>query len=602
VPSVIVAWSLGRELDDAEIRRFTDDTSARYAPLYADALECLTMHTGRNGIACIGPSLAGDKRVVSTSRFTAVMQGSPSLTSDCAGLRAGKINASDLLRVTGWPDGLPQNTDIIAPPFSLVWMDLDTDRIGAAVDGLGLQQLFHFSDGANTVVSNKVWPILRLLSLRAEVDEEAWRHWFVRGWFHANKTGFARIQVMGPGAALISRSGSTEHTSIPVVMKWIGARDSMTDRQLLDRAVDSFSTLIRTYHEDSANPVSDLTGGLDTRAIASVLGASGAGCSFTTSGSALSHDVIIARKVARRLGLPWIHDTSFEEAGDLSSWDRVLESFRRMTVWSEGEVEPNRFEHFGSAPATMPPETHFYGAEAGVSKGTLYRARLINNWDALADTVTERFLGGIASAEAAMLLPHEGGTLAGAIRADLGGHREKGLRGYEVLDFEFLHTRIRRWISAHRGANRYDNRVAPFMHPDHIALAYALTPAAKAKSVYQHAIINRFAPQLNTLPVNNQLYLSKVWRWLPRVRRMRTVNARLASPPAMDRVRALGRPYLDRLLESDSPMFDFINRKNAREQCDKFLHGDEAPYYFVLRLINFDVWHSEFVVGKHAAP
>jgi hypothetical protein len=80
------------------------------------------------------------------------------------------------------------------------------------------------------------------------------------------------------------------------------------------------------------------------------------------------------------------------------------------------------------------------------------------------------------------------------------------------------------------------------------------------------------------------------------------VNARLASPPAMDRVRALGRPYLDRLLESDSPMFDFINRKNAREQCDKFLHGDEAPYYFVLRLINFDVWHSEFVVGKHAAP
>jgi hypothetical protein len=66
-------------------------------------------------------------------------------------------------------------------------------------------------------------------------------------------------------------------------------------------------------------------------------------------------------------------------------------------------------------------------------------------------------------------------------------------------------------------------------------------------------------------------------------------------------VRALGRPYLDRLLKSDSPMFDFINRRNAREQCDKFLNGDEAPYYFVLRLINFDVWHREYFGAEEGA-
>lgn len=584
---VILGWQLTERPDDRHMAAIVAGVTARYQPFFKDPIRHTGLRHENQGLLHFdvgqgeapGLHLEDDRMIC--------LNGSPSLTGDAASGRPRRLGPKelydDLHAAPNGPD--PQRLHRINPPFTLCWFDKKRRALGLAHDGLGADQFFIAQTAKGMAFSNKCWPILQLLGEAPRIDFAAWRYWFGLGWFPGNSTPFENVRHLDQGELILAESGSVRSRSEDTLASWIVPQEQEFSTALMAGALESFQQLIRVNQPADAKYGSDLTGGIDSRAICSFLIGEAIPCTFYTGGPALSSDVLFAGRVARRFHLDWVHveDPTSRRDEDLPA--KVDAQFVKLLLWGEGLVEPTRFQHFQAAPRATESDRYLSGGSAGVSKGAFYDGP--PGRPGKSALAYRKALARFQSTATALLCDADGLELSRLLQHQVDRGAAYGLRELALLDLVYVSERVRRWQSAHDAINLFDRSVMPFVTIDHIKLAFAMSPHDKFEHRFQRSIIARHAPELLSLPLTGKSRFA--------LDRLLQLKARLLRAPSWSRyLRRDGRSRIDHILASDSPLWRILDRGKSAARWSRFLRGTNHDLHFPLGLMAFQQWHAMY--------
>lgn len=188
----------------------------------------------------------------------------------------------------------------IGGDFGFAVHDIATDSLHLLTDKLGIRALFVFCDEDRVWFSSSLRVMERLPAVRKVLDLRALTETAFFGWPLGDRTTYRDIRVLRPGERLrvdATRERSDFYWRWNTLPAWRGNRADC----VADLAV-RFRTAIRRRRGSDASVFSLLSGGLDSRMIATVLREQGAevnACNFSPPGT---QDQIYSGEVARALG------------------------------------------------------------------------------------------------------------------------------------------------------------------------------------------------------------------------------------------------------------------------------------------------------------
>lgn len=591
---VILGWQLTRRLETQDIAAMVSRIKARYQPLFEAPIHHAGICHENQGLLHFDVLPREAPWVhVDTARIICV-NGGPSITVDTPSTPARRPGAKELYDLMHDSSGRLDRQPIsrINPPFTLCWFDRQRRELGLAHDGLGGDQFFIAETAAGMVFSNKCWPILQFLGEAPRLDHRAWQYWFCLGWFPGNSTPFENVRHLDRGEFVHADSRTVSYRSEDTLAAWLRPVEEGVPASLMTRAVDSVQHLIRLHRPTNGGYGADLTGGLDSRAICSVLIKEAMPCSFSTGGPRFSSDVMVARKIARRFHLDWVHlkDPPFWRHPGLPQ--AVDLQFSKLLLWGEGLVQPSRFQHFQVEPHASESGGYLSGGASEISKGYYYAYQLGPADGKGFDCA--RALLRLDTIRAGPLCDTDRRQLSQLLRDQVAKGAVYGLREVALLDYFYLTERIRRWQSAHIAINLFDRSVLPFLSIDHIRLAFAMSPLDKAEHRFQKRIIASNVEKLLEVPFGDSpryRLQDRLLDWRPKTR---WLGGMLQTLDWADYLRADGRLQLERILASDTPLWEILDRDKTVAQWDGFLRGSNRNLLFPLSLMAFWHWYAMY--------
>lgn len=585
MPKIVVGWQLTRSLEDPEVQRFIARVKGRYQELFEDPLEHHGLWLDNQGLLSFDIQGASDPGLLVTENQILCVTGQPSVTDHAEQSGAVKLDAASLDRLLA----AERSAHRVNPPFTLCAFEKDRKSVRVVHDGLGMDSFFIAESGGAVVFSNKCWCILEMLDESPRIDSAAWRYWFCLGWFPENSTPFQNIRYLDQGESIAMDSRSVVIKKDCALPAWT-ARGSETPQESMERAEDSVRKLIVGNRSPNGRYHADLTGGIDSRAVCSILLKEGVPCAFSTDGARSSADVMIAEQLANQFHLTWGHrqDSPTNRHNRRQLLDRQV---RKMTLWTEGMVEPNRFASYQDGPAARQEKPRLGGGSAEISKGHFYAQALRTKPARAYSECESRLLEYFGSLADSVLTEGESAALQASLRAQIASGRAYGLQDFGLLDCFYLEHRTRRWQSAHLAANLFDVAILPFINIEHIRLGFAMTPADKAARQFQMFLIRRNAERLLSVPFNQlpeRGALRKLAAGLSRIL-PRSTNVGTA-----DHFQSKGAEYIQRVTMLRTPLetiLDFGKRKD--KQGWQRLGAED--WYFYLRLISFCYWHDHYI-------
>jgi hypothetical protein len=594
VSRIILGWHFNQPIGDARIHGLMEELERRYQPLFLERLRSVGLWREGQGLLHVDVARGADDGLDLTEDRICCRTARPTAAEPESGT-SGPLGAAALYDRLVSPTGLVRSEAVatVTPPFTFCWFDRRSARIGVVHDGLGLDQFFVSLTPAGVVFSNRCWPILRLTGEPPTLDAEAWRHWFCLGWFPDLSTPVRNVRVLGSGEIILGDSRAVTSTSAGALSRWIGQGAGGDSATLMPRAAEAVRNLIHRNRPAEGGFEADLTGGLDSRAICALLTHEGFRCRYYTGGSRWSAEVVLAKRIARRLGLEWTHadDRGPPDPGDPSGL--VENRLRRFTLWCEGLVQSKRLCAFPDSPAPTSDVVYLGGGSSEISRGPYYRQTL---WrDSAAPFDLDRSAAELSRAGRELLAAPDAAALADRMRHQLGEGTAHGLREWALIDHWYVHQKVRRWQAAHLAANLFDGDVLPFVNADHIALAFAMSPLAKAGSEFQRFIIQRNTPAILRVPVTSEAHRSpyvQVLRWLDGVRNRRS------NIGWMGYVRGPGRASIEAVLSSGGPLWEILDRDRVTRRWHAFVQGTNPDLNFPLALLVFSSWHTALIEGS----
>lgn len=592
---IILGWQLNRPLDDVRVRALMEQIGHRYQRLFLERLRCVGLWQGNQGLLHLDVPRAADAGLDRTDDRICCITGRPTTSGQDSPLETVPLSAAALYNrlVTSTSAIQADVVRRLNPPFTLCWFDRRGARLGIVHDGLGQDQFFVSHTAAGLVFSNRCWPILRLLGEVPRIDMAAWKYWFCMGWFPGTATPFQDIRALDSGQIIVGDSRTVSSTTSGALPWWIERRGGQDTATLMVRAAEGVRGVVSQNQPAAGEFSADLTGGIDSRAICSLLIKDGFRSRYYTGGSRLSPDVVLARRIARRFGLDWTHVEHSHSAQRADLEDIVDIRFRRMTLWGEGLVEPTRFQHFQAAPSPTSEDPYLGGGSSEISKGHYYHNVLRPNPEAAFDL--DRSLQDLTRGAFGLLADQDASSVAEVVRQQLAEGARYGVGDWALLDYFYLRERTRRWQSAHLAVNLFDVSILPFVNTDHITLAFAMRPADKANSAFQRFIIQRNEEALLRIPLSAEVSRHPYFvalGFIPRIRRLSRV---LKTSDWVDYFRNGGRASVDRVLSTDSPLWEILDRPRAAKKWNDFRRGATPDLHFALGLLAFSYWHAMFV-------
>ena len=594
MPKIVLGWQLKRPVEDEEIHCLIARVKDRYQGLFADPLEHRGLWQDHQGLLSFDIQAAADRGLHITENRIICLTGQPSITDGARDAGASRLDALSLHRyVTG--EGSARQVN---PPFTLCWFDKDRKSLRVIHDGLGMDSFFIAEIGGAVVFSNKCWCILELLGETPRIDYTAWRYWFCMGWFPEKSTPFQNIRYLDKGEDITADGRDVVMRQDDALAAWAadGSRarqELQAQQELMERSETSFRKLILENRGANRQYHADLTGGIDSRAICSVLLKEGVPCSFSTSGARSSPDVVIARQLAKEFHLGWERRRETPTGRDT----RILDQqFRKMTLWGEGMVEPNRFASYEEHPAARQHDPRLGGGSAEISKGHFYAQALLTRPGRSYRECEERLLDYFGWIADSVLTDRESAALKATLRDQISGGRAYGLQDFNLLDCFYIGHRTRRWQSAHLAADLFDVTILPFINIEHVKLGLAMSPAGKAARGFQKFVIQRNAERLLRIPFNQPPESGLLWKVAAKA------SAILGRPKdigSADYFQSCGAGFIQRVTSLEAPLETILDLEKRKEAQGWLRLGNE-DWYFYLRLISFCYWHDQYV-GKGAA-
>lgn len=584
---LILGWQLNRHLREQEIAAVAGAIKARYQPLFVAPLHHTGLVRENQGLLHFDVTPGAAPGLHLENERILCLTGNPSNSTRLLGAK----DVYDHLHDTS--TGVERaSLAEINPPFTLCWFDRQRRELGLVHDGLGADQFFVAETSQGMAFSNKCWPILELLGEAPLINHAAWQYWFTLTWFPENSTPFANVRHLERGARIRADSRTVAHGSEDTFAAWIKPSSAASPVLLLTRAMDSVRRLIRLNQPSDGRYAADLTGGVDSRAICALLIKDAVPCTFYTGGPKHSADVVVARRIARRLQLDWVHteDPAFLRLENLPETFEL--QFEKLLLWGEGLVQPARFQHFQVAPAPTTHRSSLSGGSSEMSKAPYY-----GHWLDRAGAAGVEYRKALARFENRFISAplSQAAALAGiaSVRAQVERGKAYGLRDLLLLDFIYLSEKLSRWQGAHRAINLFERSVVPFLTVEHIELGFAMNPLDKAAHRFQRYIIAQNAAELLQEGFANSLRFKvqeRLWRAL----------AKLPGGPRhvsgwADYLRREGKPAIERIFAADTPLWQILDKPKAAAKWQTFLRGGDQGLQFPLGLMAFQRWHEMYV-------
>ncbi len=590
---IILGWQLNRPLDDARIHALTEQISNRYQPLFLERLRWVGLWHGGQGLLHFDVPHNGDLGLDRTDDRMCCLTGRPTATREDSGLGIAPLGAGALYNrlVTSAAAEREDAVRWINPPFTLCWFDRQQRASGCAARWPGpgpVLRLAHRRCPSSSRTA--VGPFFGSWTEVPRIDAEAWKYWFSMGWFPGTSTPLRNVRALDSGERIVGDSRTVSSSASNALSSWIQRRDVPDTAAMMTRAADTVRDVVRGSTPSTNGFEADLTGGLDSRAICSVLIKDGLPCSFYTGGASLSPDVVIARRISRRFRLDWTRVGSPDFAHRTDPQEVVATQFDRMTLWAEGLVEPTRFQHFQAAPSPTREMPYLGGGSSEISRGHYYHTLLRHDPDLSFDL--DRTLETLTQDSIELLADRDATSMRERIRQQLGEGATHGVGGWALLDYFYLRERTRRWQAAHMAANLFDVDILPFINIDHITLAFAMQPVEKAKSAFQRFIIQRNAEGLLRIPLTAEVSRHPYFVVLRLVSRILRLNRAAQTLNWADYFRRGGKPAVDQVLTNDSPLWEIVDRGKARKKWSDFMCGRTEDVHLPLGLLAFSSWYS----------
>ncbi len=592
---VILGWQLNDPIEDQRVLKTIARIEGRYQPLFQDGLQRSGVWHQNQGLLHFDIRQQEDPNFHLGNDLIICLTGRPSITGDGSTFDKASISAKFMYDNICTSANRIDKSLIrqINPPFTFCCFDKTSQRLCLIHDGLGEDQFFVSETSRGIVFSNKCWPILYFLGESPQIDRSAWKYWFCLGWFPENTTPFQNIRVLDKGEIITADSRTVTFSSADAFRFWIKPSADGLPAALMTQAMNSFHQMIRLNQQSHVGYSADLTGGLDSRAICSFLIKERLPCKLYTGGTRLSYDVILAKRIARRFDMEWRHvpNRRFSRLKDLSATMDV--QFKKMLLWGEGFVEPGRFQHFHVEPSPTTYGSYLSGGSSEISKGHYYGHLLRENRNAPFDF--DRFAAKFERTRVEILPDDDSFNLTHLLRDQVTKGAVYGLEGFSLLDYFYLSERVRRWQSAHLAINLFDRSVLPFVNIEHIKLAFAMRPFEKAEHSFQKFIIAQNAAELLHIPLKEALYRNPFYWCLRAISKINWANRALNNSSWADYFRRDGRTSVEKILSSDTPLWQILDKNKSKRKWDDFLQGTSQEIDFLLGLMSFSYWHMMYI-------
>lgn len=342
------------------------------------------------------------------------------------------------------------------------------------------------------VVGNRALLVHLVANGGVDYDVLALQSMVRQGYFLSDETPFTGVRALPPAATLTVRDGRRHLTTQP-----LPSGDSRTGIKDLAAALLAALEPLRA----TTDPVRlTLTGGRDSRLIAAMLHAAEIPFTAATYGTERDPDVIIARKVARRLGVEHqvvsqAREGAVTVAHPLDRARDVLRVCEGMTSVYENVVPYAPF----SARAAM-----------GGQSGEILRGGYLSGMGAIGPAEVRRKVDALFLASSKVFTPLANAHAAGLAAAWQG--EEPG-----VLDHLYLRFRTGRWHAAARaGMLRRGTQVQPYLDSRVAGIALAMDPAWRWSEQPVHDLIAEFSPALARIPLQGKPWRFRGRRWWQR--------------------------------------------------------------------------------------
>jgi hypothetical protein len=392
------------------------------------------------------------------------------------------------------------------------------------------------------------------------------RHWI------GYRTGYEGVQLVRPGA--IVRIASHRPPSIDLDRTpWMPSEDlrDLTRPELLELAYEELADAVRTTVTlPGGSYRADLTGGKDTRLIASVALCEGLADRFTfqTFGPPSLPDVRVATELARRFGLR--HQVRFEPADHEEPFDRQIRSFVATTGGMANLWYLRRRHHRW-------PEIRMSGTH-----GLLLRSKNRVDERAVSEGDLIRGLDKMRFGAARILRPD---TLHELREASVRELLDPDVEGSYVDRFDSFDLRAsQRHLFGPLGDLESDVRITPLTSARLVQIAYALGGSARISELIHLELTRRYSDELAGHP-----FAEEKWRRPPSDLQLATATGRPTKDEAAsaDKVQLVQRMQVAsfderskvlRAVLSDphNPAWVYIDRSATIAALDRF--GDLAAW------------------------
>ncbi|WP_084962168.1 asparagine synthase C-terminal domain-containing protein [Thermoactinospora rubra] len=307
---------------------------------------------------------------------------------------------------------------------------------------------------------------------RVELDPLALQAMVGPGYFLSDETPYRGVHALPPATRLTTEGPLRRLEEVPLP----GRGDVAS---ALVAAVEPLRAV--------AEPVRlTLTGGRDSRLVAVLLKTAGVPFVAVTYGADDHPDVVLARQVARRLGVE--HQVvPPKPAAAQDPRERTLEVLRACEGMTSAYENIARYAPFQPRPSL--------GGQGGeILRGGFLAGLGTLDGDAVARRLRSMFLG-----HEKLLVPEAAEHARTLAKPWL----ERATP--DTLDHLYLRYRVGRWHAASRaGAQRGGLRVQPFLDHRVVAAALALDPVWRRSERLVHELLRQYAPGLAGLPLEGR--------------------------------------------------------------------------------------------------
>jgi hypothetical protein len=384
----------------------------------------------------------------------------------------------------------------MAPPFSLAWCSRLTGEAFVQNDGLGQAQLFEYEKGQLFAVTNRIFA-LKALGISLEPVAEEWAARWTLNWFPKTFSGYKSVRFVPPGTQLHFSPHAVTRATHDVLREWITPdHKSQEDRNELARS--SLLNVIKSVAPLwEKKPTLLLSGGWDSRAVASSLKYLGLPFTGKVTGLPGRPDVMVASELARIGDL----DLEIDSSGGLppENLDDCRSSISLALLWEAGYRVTRKHKLF----LIGKKDKHLGRGSPKLSgkHGEIGRGFYSTKWATESEALKQesRFVERMLEHMPRFTRKHLRDSVRDIIADAYAQADQYGFKGLQRLDFFYLYERNRRLVSGSHSA-KTGLVITPFLNPDYISASFSLPNFEKVTNPFHRHIIEKNTPDWAGIP------------------------------------------------------------------------------------------------------